>query len=65
MRDIYFTCLCCEARYHKEHHFCNTLCHPEEKGVIHYDFCQKCIQLIVENFEQQMRRKPKLRLEEP
>ena len=59
---FYFTCLSCEADYGRKYHKCNSMCTPLNVGIHHVDFCDKCIELIVENFEEQMRRR-RLRLE--
>lgn len=68
MEDVNFKCLCCEGCYHKKHHDCTDMCRPKKKGVSHFDFCFRCVRLLMGNFESQFARKllakPKLRLEE-
>lgn len=55
--ETYFTCLCCEAEYFKEDHDCKSGKFCNKRSDKHRDFCPRCHHLLVQNFEDQLRRK--------
>jgi hypothetical protein len=55
--DANFACLCCGGTYTKGHHYCIEECHVDGTEVYHYDFCQKCIELLLNSFRRQFQKR--------
>lgn len=55
--DANFQCYFCEASFHTNRHRCTRECRLEGEKVRHFGFCQKCKNILVRGFENQLRRR--------